>query len=146
MYAADRLSRLKKDLGDISLWDSLIVGVAQAVALVPGTSRSGITMSAALARNVNRESAARFSFLLSTPALVGAAAMATWDLVERGGIQPDMRPAFVVGVLLSAVTGWIVIAFFLRFLRTHTLRFFVYYRVIFGIMILALAILARRSA
>ena len=143
MYFADRISTLKKDLGDISFLDAMIIGLSQAIAIVPGTSRSGITISASLARNINRPAAARFSFLLSMPALTGAAAKATWDLLRHGGIPPDMQAAFVLGIALSAVTGWLVIALFLRYLRTHTLRFFVYYRIVFGIIIFALAVFRR---
>lgn len=143
MYFADRASRLKKDLGKVSLADSIAIGTAQALAIVPGVSRSGITISAGLFRNMNREAAARFSFLLSTPALAGAAFKAFHDLHKHGGLSADMRMPFIVGVLVSAVAGWLVIALFLRFLRTHTLTFFVYYRVLFGIIVVALAILGR---
>jgi undecaprenyl-diphosphatase len=116
-----------------------VVGAAQALAIVPGTSRSGITISAGLFRNLSRESAARFSFLLSTPAIAGAAAKALHDLLKHGGIPPDMRVAFLTGAGLSAVVGFIVIAWFLRFMQRNTLLLFVYYRLIFGIIVLALA-------
>ena len=96
-------------------------------------------------RNLDRHAAARFSFLLSTPALAGAAFKAFLDLRKHGGLSPDMQVPFIVGVVVSAVTGWLVIALFLRFLRTRTLRFFVYYRIFFGIMVIALAILVRRT-
>lgn len=144
MYWADRRSRGRRDLGATGWADALWIGVAQAVAIVPGVSRSGITITAALLRDLNRPAAARFSFLLSTPALLGAAVKETLDVMAAGGIEPVMRPAFVVGTLASAVTGWAVIAFFLRFLRRHTLRIFVYYRVIFGIIVIALALTALR--
>jgi undecaprenyl-diphosphatase len=143
MYAAERLARLKKDLGDVSLRDSIAIGASQALAIIPGVSRSGITISTGLFRNMNREAAARFSFLLSTPALAGAALKAFHDLHKHGGLSSGMQMPVLVGVIVSAVTGWIVIAFFLRFLRTHTLRFFVCYRILFGIIIIALAILGR---
>jgi undecaprenyl-diphosphatase len=110
---------------------------------MPGVSRSGITISIALLLGLTRPAAARFSFLLSTPALAGAALKAGWDLHQAGGLAPEMQGAFLVGVLASAVTGWLVIAFFLRFLRTHTLRFFVYYRVVFGIIVIARAVFLR---
>jgi undecaprenyl-diphosphatase len=144
MYVADRVGARRRGLGEVSLADALWTGGAQAVALVPGTSRSGITISAGLLLGLDRPAAARFSFLLSTPALAGAALKAAWDLHRQGGIPADMQLPFLVGVLASAATGWIVIAFFLRFLRTHTLRFFVYYRVVFGIIVIALAVFFRR--
>ncbi|MGH9672664.1 MAG: undecaprenyl-diphosphate phosphatase, partial [Bryobacteraceae bacterium] len=99
------------------------------------------TMTAAMFRDIDRYSAARFSFLLSTPAIAAAAAKAFYDLMKQGGIPPEMRLQFVVGVFVSAITGCLVIAFFLKFLRRYSLSFFVYYRVIFGIIVIALAIL-----
>ena len=139
MWWADRAGKRERHLAALNLGDTVIVGAAQALAIVPGTSRSGVTISAGLFRNLNREAAARFSFLLSTPAIGGAAAKALYDLYKHGGIPHDMRMAFVIGVALSAVVGFIVIAWFLRFLQRNTLLFFVYYRVIFGIIVLALA-------
>lgn len=143
MYLAERVSRLKTGMGAVSLGDSIAIGAAQALAIVPGVSRSGVTISAGLFRHLNRESAARFSFLLSTPALAAAAMKTLHDLHKHGGLSADMRLPFLIGVIVSAITGWVVIAFFLRFLRTHTLRFFVYYRVLFGIIVIALAVLGR---
>src|SRR5262249_19241835 len=129
--------------GGIHIGDAVSIGCAQALAIIPGTSRSGVTITAALFRNIDRPTAARFSFLLSTPAIAGAAAKAFYDLHKAGGIEPEMRTAFLVGVALSAVTGWFVIAWFLRYLQRQSLSFFVYYRVIFGIIVLALAFIRR---
>jgi undecaprenyl-diphosphatase len=92
-----------------------------------------------LFRHLDREAAARFSFLLSTPAIAAAAAKALYDVVKHGGIPHDMRLAFVVGIAVSAVVGFLVIAWFMRFIQRSTLLFFVYYRLIFGIIVLALA-------
>ncbi len=143
MYFADRAANLKKTLSEVTLADSAVIGLSQALAIIPGVSRSGITISSGLFRGLDRHAAARFSFLLSTPALAGAALSAFHDLHKQGGLAPDMRAAFGVGVAVSAITGWFVIAFFLHFLRVHTLRFFVYYRILFGIIVIALAYLAR---
>jgi undecaprenyl-diphosphatase len=98
---------------------------------------------AALLRGIERPAAARFSFLLSTPAVAAAAADAAWELYRQGGIAPHMRLAFGLGVGVSALTGCLAIGFLLRYLREHTLRLFVYYRVVFGIIILALAVFFR---
>ncbi len=136
---ADRRGTRDKQIGSMSFADTLTVGIAQALAVIPGTSRSGITIATALLRNLDRESAARFSFLLSTPAIGGAAAKALYDMLKDGGIGAGMATPFAVGILVSAITGILVIAFFLRYLRRNTLRFFVLYRVIFGIMIVLLA-------
>ena len=99
--------------------------------------------SSDLFRNLDRESAARFSFLLSTPAIGAAALDAFYDLYKAGGIPSGQYGAFFAGMLVSAITGCICIALFLRFLRTRTLRFFVVYRIVFGILILALAFFRR---
>ena len=143
MWWADRQGSRGKDLGNVSPVDSLTIGTAQALALVPGVSRSGITICAGLLRNLDRATAARFSFLLATPAIAGAAAKDAWDLMRHGGgiagIPPDMRTALVVGVVVSAVSGALTIQFFLNYLRRRPLTFFVWYRLIFGIIVIALA-------
>ncbi|MCW5963765.1 MAG: undecaprenyl-diphosphate phosphatase [Bryobacterales bacterium] len=136
---ADRRGTRNKQIGSMSFADTLTIGIAQALAVVPGTSRSGITIATALLRNLDRESAARFSFLLSTPAIGGAALKAFYDMTKAGGLEPGMAAPFLIGILVSGVTGILVIALFLRYLRRNTLRFFVLYRVIFGIIIVLLA-------
>lgn len=138
---ADSRGKRNKQLGAITLKDVLIVGCAQALAVVPGTSRSGITIATALLRDLDRAAAARFSFLLSTPAIGGAALKAFLDLYEAGGMEPGMGILFLVGIGVSALSGIFVISFFLRFLRQNTLRFFVLYRLTFGIIVILLAIL-----
>lgn len=137
---ADTRGKRDKQLGAMSFADVLIVGFAQALAVVPGTSRSGITIATALLRNLDRAAAARFSFLLSTPAIGGAAAKAFLDLAKSGGVEPGMAIPFVVGISLSALSGFLVIGFFLRFLRQNTLRIFVLYRIAFGIIVILLAV------
>lgn len=143
MAVAEKVTRARRRMGEVTLADALFIGLAQAFAIVPGTSRSGITITAALFRHLDRPTAARFSFLLSTPAIAGAAGKAFYDLHKAGGIEPGMGLAFVLGIALSAATGWLVIAFLLRFLERHTLRLFISYRIIFGIIILALAFFRR---
>ena len=143
MWWADRQGSRNKDLGNVTPTDSLTIGTAQALALVPGVSRSGITICAGLLRNLNRPAAARISFLLATPAIAGAAAKDAWDLMRHGGgiagIPHDMRTALVVGVIVSAITGALTIQFFLNYLRRQSLSFFVWYRLVFGIIVIALA-------
>ena len=123
--------------------DSMSVGLAQVLAIVPGTSRSGVTIAAGLFRNLDRASAARFSFLLSTPAIAGAAASALHHLSKQGGIPADMRTPFLLGIAISGLSGCAVIGLFLKYLRTNTLRFFIYYRLVFGIIVIALALFRR---
>jgi undecaprenyl-diphosphatase len=146
MAIADRAAAHGRGIGSIRLGDALTIGSAQALAIVPGTSRSGITITAGLFRGIDRQSAARFSFLLATPAIAAAAAKALHDLMKQGGIPVDMRMPFLVGVTVSAIVGCAVIALFLRFLRTNTLRPFIIYRIVFGIIVLALAVFFRQSA
>lgn len=142
IWWAERQGPFSKDLGHLSLADSLAIGLAQAVAVVPGTSRSGITMATALVRGVGRPASARFSFLLSTPIIAGAALKATHDLT-KAGLPDGMVVPFVAGIVISGLTGYLVIAWLIRYLETSTFRFFVWYRIICGIMILALAFFFR---
>jgi undecaprenyl-diphosphatase len=139
MIAAEKFGRPVKHLDNISAKDVAVIGLAQAVAVIPGTSRSGITIAAGLFRNIERSSAARFSFLLSTPAIGAAAAKSVYDLYKAGGIEPNMQMAFGVGILVSAIAGMAVIAGLLEYLRRHGLWFFIYYRIVFGIIVIALA-------
>jgi undecaprenyl-diphosphatase len=146
MAWAERIGRRQKDLGNVTTEDALTIGVAQALSIVPGTSRSGVTIAAGLLRNLDRPTAARFSFLLSTPAIAAAAGKDFWDLMRhQGGIPQEMHTPFLVGIAVSAITGVVVIRFFLDFLRHRSLAFFVYYRVIFGIIVIALAHFFRYS-
>jgi undecaprenyl-diphosphatase len=143
MGIAEWLGRKTRDISGVNFVDAGVIGVAQALAVVPGVSRSGITITAGLFRNINREAAARYSFLLSTPAIGAAAAKAVYDIIKHKAFDPNMEIALGVGIAVSAVTGMIVIALFLRFLRRRSLWFFVFYRIIFGIMVLALAFFRR---
>lgn len=141
MWWADRAGRQQKEMGHVSMTDAMVIGVAQILSVIPGVSRSGITISAGMLRNLDRQTAARFSFLLSTPIILGAALKDAWDLFRHeGGIPHEMQVAFGVGILVSAVTGGLTIALFLNFLRRHGLAFFVAYRIIFGIIVVALAV------
>jgi undecaprenyl-diphosphatase len=91
-------------------------------------------------RNLDRPTAARFSFLLSTPAIAAAAAKDFYDIHKHeGGIPPEMHIPFIVGILVSGITGLAVIHFFMEFLRRHSMNIFVAYRIVFGIIIIALA-------
>jgi undecaprenyl-diphosphatase len=138
MAWAEKISKYRKDLSSLSLHDSIYIGLSQALALIPGVSRSGITMATGMFCNFRRAAAARFSFLLSTPIIAGAALKAGIDLY-RNGIAPGMAMPFVIGMLVSGVVGYATISFFLKFLQFGTFKIFIYYRVILGIIVLALA-------
>lgn len=140
MWWSETRGRFKKDLGQVSLGDSLAIGAAQAMAVIPGTSRSGITIAAALFRDLERAAAARFSFLLATPIIAGAALKEGWNVLKAGGVAPDMQAAFALGILVSALTGYAAIAFFVRYLQSGTLKIFIWYRIVCGIIIIALVI------
>jgi undecaprenyl-diphosphatase len=135
MYWAERRATQQRTIAEMTLGDCLFIGCAQAMALIPGTSRSGITLTAGLMRNLDRATAARFSFLLSTPIVFAAAAKDALQLRKMEFAASDLA----IGILLSGVTGCLVIAFLLRFLRTNSVKPFVIYRVIFGIIVIALA-------
>ena len=143
MWYAEYIGRRERNMEQTSLGDSIVVGCAQALALFPGVSRSGVTITAGLLRGMNRETAARFSFLLSTPVIAGAAGLELPKLIraQRAG-QLGMPLSHVeICIAVSAVVGYIVIAFLLQYLQTHSLKIFVYYRILFGIVVLALAFL-----
>ena len=137
MAWGEKVSRYRKDLHSVTLSDSLWVGVAQAFALIPGVSRSGITITAALFRDFRREAAARFSFLLSTPIIAGAALKALLG-AQSQEIPPEMRLPVLVGVIVSGLVGYAAIAAFLRFLQFGTFKIFIYYRLILGISALSI--------
>jgi undecaprenyl-diphosphatase len=146
IWIAERRRVGDKSMDKISWGDGLAIGTAQALSVVPGTSRSGITITAGLFRGLNRETAARFSFLLSTPAIAAAVAKKLWDIHKEGGFPADMRVPFALGAAVSGILGAVVIAFFLRYLRRSSLMPFVYYRIIFGIIVIALAAFFRFNA
>lgn len=131
MLVAEKRGRRLKER--VSLFDALVIGCAQAVALVPGVSRSGITIAAGLFRNIKRESAARFSFLLSTPIIAGATLLEGRKLVEH----PDGYPldVFAAGFAAAFVSGYFAIKFLLSFLRRNPLNAFVYYRFLLAAII-----------
>ena len=143
MWYAEYVARMDRHIEQTSLGDSLAIGSAQALALFPGVSRSGITISAGLFRGMTRDTAARFSFLLSTPLIAGAAAKELPKLLKahQAGAMDIPMSTLGIGVAVSAIVGYLVIAFFLRYLQTRTLKIFIYYRILFGIVVLSLAFL-----
>lgn len=133
---AEALGRHRRSMEDVTWWDGLVVGVCQAFALVPGVSRSGSTIAGALFLGFERETAARFSFLLSIPAIFLAG---VFELYSEREVLLD-QGAFNVGVATAAafIAGYASIEFLLRFLRTRTLFVFILYRVALGLLLAAL--------
>jgi undecaprenyl-diphosphatase len=143
MWWADSKKDLTRKEKESNLGDALTIGTAQALALWPGVSRSGITITTGLFRRLTREAATRFSFILSVPAIAGAVVMELPKLMKlhkAGGLDLPLS-TLAISVAVSGVAGYIVIGLFLRYLRTRTLKVFVVYRLVFGIIILVWAFL-----
>jgi len=135
LYAADEVGRRTRTLEQINRDDGVTIGFAQALALIPGVSRSGATISAGLFRGFDRPSAARYSFLLSVPAVVLSG---VFELRKVGGAhQPDVG-AVIIATLVAFVVGYASIALLLRYLVRHTMLLFVVYRVVLGVVVIAL--------
>lgn len=134
MAIVEKTARHERALEDFTLRDALIVGLAQCLALVPGTSRSGITLVAAMILGFRRDASARFSFLLSIPAVAAAGVFELPKLLHDREIGTT---ALLVGLLVAAVSGYLSVAWLLRFLRTRTTYGFVVYRVLLGAGLIA---------
>ena len=131
---ADR-RRGEKGLNSLTLRDATIIGAAQVLALNPGTSRSGISMSAARSRGFSRDAAARFSFLLSIPVTAGAVLVKVGGLVSDG-IPDGLLTPMIVGVITAGVSGWLAVWGLMRLIRTKSFDGFVIYRALLGIGVL----------
>jgi len=136
LLLAERVGTRTRDFDEVGLRDAVVVGFAQALALIPGVSRSGSTITAGLFLGLRRETAARFSFLLSIPAVVLSGLL---ELGEFGGSEGSDLIALAVATAFAFVSGYAAIAFLLRFLVSHTTKVFVAYRVALGAVVIALA-------
>ena len=136
MMLAERIGSQKRDLTEMNGRDGLFVGMAQALALIPGVSRSGATISAGLLRGFDRVAAARYSFLLSIPAVVLSGLFELRKIGEDGGASVG---ATAIATLAAFVSGYLAIAWLLRYLSTHSLGIFIGYRLVLGVLVLALA-------
>ena len=143
MYLADRLATHLRGMAQLGLKDSLVIGVAQALAVFPGVSRSGATITAGLALGLERPAAARFSFLLSAPIIAGAGLKSLFDVyhsVRSGSIVPSELVLFAVGFVSATVSGYLCIRFMLRYLQGHSINVFVYYRWAVALLIAVVAL------
>lgn len=136
MLAAEKIGNKKRDTGQMNYVDYLTIGFAQALALFPGTSRSGITISAGLFRNLDRAAAARFSFMMSTPIILGAGMLKLKDVFESG-LPTDQYLPFVLGFISAAISGYLAIRFLMNYLRDKGLAAFSIYRICFAIFMIA---------
>ncbi|NQZ13521.1 MAG: undecaprenyl-diphosphate phosphatase [Alphaproteobacteria bacterium] len=130
LWIADKYGKTDKKIEQMGGKHALLIGLSQALALVPGTSRSGITMTSARFLGYTRTDAARFSLLLGIVAIAGAGTLSGYDLYQSGSI--DLGLSSLLGVLLSFITGWISIAVMMKWLNRHTLTPFAIYRIILG--------------
>jgi undecaprenyl-diphosphatase len=137
LYLADRLARHQRQLQGITLTDAILIGCAQALAIMPGVSRSGSTMTMGLFLGFTRETAARFSFLLSTPIIFGAGLYHALKLFKAGGNTFFALP-HILGFLAAIVSSYFTIKFLLQFLRRHTFVIFALYRILLAIVVLTL--------
>ncbi len=142
--AADRLPQ-RKGTDQLTIRQGLFIGVAQAVSLAPGTSRSGITITAARFLGLTRDAAARISFLLLVPATAGAIVYKGFQSISEG-LPEGVAGPIVAGIIASAISGYLAIFGLLRFVRTHSYDVFVIYRVAVGIGVLVLIAAGVRSA
>ena len=137
LWIAERTASFNRDVERLGWWDSQAIGFAQAFSLIPGSSRSGTTMTAAMFLGLTREAAARFSFLLGIPAIGGAGFYELLELI-RHGLAGAGVTTLIVGIATSAVSGYLAIDLLLRYLRTRTMQVFVWYRIGLGVLLLAL--------
>ncbi|MBU4216710.1 undecaprenyl-diphosphatase UppP [Candidatus Parcubacteria bacterium] len=136
LYWADKKHKGNKELKDVTLKDSVIIGLFQALAIIPGISRSGITITAGLFKNFNRANAARFSFLLSTPIIMGSAILKLPKLLAT-----NLDSSLLVGILASAIFGYLAIKYLLKFLEKYGYGIFFWYRLGLGIIIITFYLL-----
>jgi undecaprenyl-diphosphatase len=134
MLAAEKIYKYR-DMDRLVIKDVIFIGVAQAIAIIPGVSRSGMTIAAGLFRGLEREAAAKFSFLLSTPIIAGALMLHFRDaFINNGGYNLQI---FAAGLISSFITGFLAIKFMMKFLKRYPLNLFVYYRFLLAAVIIA---------
>ncbi len=136
MLLAERFGSRRRELTELNMRDGLFIGFAQALALIPGVSRSGATISAGLFRNLDGAAAARYSFLLSVPAVVLSALFEMREIGHGDGASVE---ATIIAAVAAFISGYAAIAWLLRYLATHTLAAFIAYRIPLGVLVLTLA-------
>ncbi len=138
LWLAEKVGSRTKEMKSATWLDSLIVGFAQSLALIPGSSRSGTTITAGLFLGITREDAARFSFLLSIPAVFASGMLELYQM--RHFIHDIGIMNVVTSTVVAGIVGYASIAFLLRYLRTHTTFVFIYYRLALGLVLLVIAL------
>ena len=135
---AEKIAKFKKDLKDVTIFDSIIIGIAQALALIPGSSRSGTTITAGLFVGLKRETAARFSFLLSVPAVLASGVLQLYEAMKF--VDQTMMLNLIAATIAAGISGYLAIDFLLKYLKKNSTFLFVYYRIALGVLILILLI------
>lgn len=141
LWLAERIGTRQRDLTRTDFGDALVIGVAQALALFPGISRSGITIAAGLFRGLEREAAARFAFLMGIPIIAGAGLWKVRSIASGAAGDVDLV-VLAAGVIAAAISGWLAIGFLLRYLRSHSLGIFIGYRLVAAAVFAVLLIVA----
>jgi len=132
LWLVDKLVDQQRVLGEMRWIDSLLIGLSQVIALIPGVSRSGSTISTARGLRFDRESAAEFSFLMSMPIIAAAVIMEGPKALQQGGLTNELMG----GVVASAISGWLAISILMRFVSRHSYGIFAFYRVALGLVVL----------
>jgi len=145
MFAVDHVARLRRSVAEARWPDAVLIGLAQAVALIPGVSRSGITMITGMGLRFTREAAARYSFLMSIP-VIGGAALYQGLKVARDGLPTGAATPFAVGVAAAAVSGLAAVWFLLAYLRRHDFTPFVVYRIVVAVAVFIIIATGLRAA
>lgn len=140
IYLFDKYMKQKKHFKTMGYLDALIIGISQVFALIPGFSRSGTTIAAGRARGLNREDAAKFSFYLSAPVVLGAVVLNIFDASVISAIASNIS-IFVIGILVAFISGLLCIEFLLKYIKNNNFKIFMYYRVAMGILVIVLSLL-----
>lgn len=140
LYIADRIGARERGITQMGFSDALVIGCAQVLALIPGTSRSGVTMTAARLLGLQRAEAARFSFLLSIPAILAAGLLVTLEVM--GGEGDGLDSSVILGLLAAFLSAWAAIAFLMNWLRRESFTPFVIYRLLLGVALLIYAFMS----
>lgn len=135
IYLADKYSKEEKNFDSMTIKDAILIGCSQVFALIPGFSRSGTTIAAARGLKLEREDAAKFSFYLSAPVVLGAVVLSVFDEVTITAITSNLS-IFIIGVGVAFISGLLCIEFLLRYIKKHDFKLFMWYRVVLGILVI----------
>jgi undecaprenyl-diphosphatase len=138
IFIADKYTKMKMSIKDMTFKDSIIIGIFQALALIPGASRSGITISGAFFRNMTREDAARFSFLLSIPAILLSGLYELFSQMNELFKSDNNIISLIIATVVSGIVGYWAIWFLISYIKKHSMMIFVLYRIFLGLLILIL--------